>query len=154
MTRTRNFDVDTPEGQANVARAIGKAVATVIVAIVLVIVGWKVVSPKLNLYRSNTEKQSVIAEQEAISQAEVYAAQKRVTAAEAEAEARIIEAESIAESQRIISETLTPEYLTWRFYEVLATTENEIIYVPTEAGLPILEAARNTPPVVVESDNG
>lgn len=114
---------------------------------------WKLVTPKMNLYRSNTEKQAVIKEQEAISEAEVYAAQKRVTAATAEAEARIIEANSLAEAQQIISETLTPEYLTWRLYEVLATTENQVIYVPTENGLPITEASRLTPPITITTNS-
>lgn len=114
---------------------------------------YSYVNPKLNLYKSNTEKQAVIKEQEAISEAEVYAAEKRVIAAQAEADAllidanaaaerRVIEARSIAESQEIIAATLTPEYLQWRFYEVLAEGESDVIYVPTEAGLPITEAGR------------
>lgn len=138
-------------------------------AIVLIVVmslggcfGYKAANPKLNLYKSNTEKQAVIKEQEAISEAEVFAAEKRVVAAQAEAEAklidanaeaerRVIEAKSIAESQEIIAATLTPEYLKWRFYEVLAENESDVIYVPTESGLPITEAGRAT---VVESEGG
>lgn len=115
--------------------------------------GYKAANPKLNLYKSNTEKQAVIKEQEAISEAEVYAAEKRVIAAQAEADAllidanaaaerRVIEARSIAESQEIIAATLTPEYLEWRFYEVLADSDSDVIYVPTEANIPITEAGR------------
>lgn len=126
-----------------------KIALAILVGLVLLIVAiiyiGKLVNPRLNLYRSNTEKQAVIKEQEAISEAEVFAAEKRVIAAAAEAEARIIEAQSIAEAQAIISETLTPEYLTWRFYEMLGETENQVIYVPTEAGLPVLEAVRSLP---------
>ena len=54
------------------------AVVVVIIAIFGVATAGKLINPKLNLYRSNTEKQSVIKEQEAISEAEVFAAQKRV----------------------------------------------------------------------------
>lgn len=124
------------------------------------IVGCMAGYPQYKLYKSNTEKQSVIREQEAISEAAVYAAQKRVTEAEAnadaaliaataEAERRIIEAESIAASQELIAATLTAEYLQWRYYEVLSTTDGQVIYVPTEAGLPITEAGRNTPTTTV-----
>jgi hypothetical protein len=146
-----------PSIQGDTKRAVLWVVAGVVALIAVIVVTvfiWKLVTPKMNLYRSNTEKQSVIKEQEAKSEAEVFAAQKRVIAAEAEAEARIIEAESIAQSQQIISETLTPEYLRWRFYEVLSTTDGQIIYVPTEAGLPITEAPRMapTPTVVVQGD--
>jgi hypothetical protein len=115
-------------------------------ALVLIVALWLLIAwagPKLNLYKSNTEKQAVIKEQEAISEAEVFAAEKRVIAARAEAEARRIEAEGIADAQKIITATLTPEYLRWRYYEVLATTANQVIYVPTEAALPITEAKSN-----------
>lgn len=125
------------------------ALALVIVLIMTPIFAWKLISPGLNLRASNTEKQAVIKEQEAISEAEVYAAEKRVIAAQSEADARIIEAESLAESQELIAETLTPEYLQWRLYEVLATTENQVIYVATEGGLPVTEASRLAEPIIV-----
>lgn len=113
-----------------------------LIVLFAVFVFWRLISPQMNLYRSNTEKQSVIKEQEAISDAAEYAAKSRVTQANAEAEARIIEAQAIAESQELIAATLTPEYLQWRYYEVLATTPNQVIYVPTEGNLPITEAGR------------
>jgi len=120
-------------------------IAVGVLGLVLVIIfAFKAINPQLNLYRSNTEKKAVIAEQQAISEAEVYAAEKRVIAAGAEADARRIEAQGIADAQEIIAATLTPEYLTWRYYEVLATTKDHVVYVPTEAGLPILEATRPT----------
>jgi hypothetical protein len=121
------------------ATVAGCAILIVFVGLIL---AWKAITPKLNLYKSNTEKQAVIKEQEAISEAEVFAAEKRVIAARAEADARRIEASGIADAQALIAATLTPEYLRWRYYEVLATTANQVIYVPTEAGLPVLEAQR------------
>ena len=126
-------------------RAVAVVAGGIIVTLLVissVVVFWKLTTPKFNLYKSNTEKQSVIKEQEAISEAEVYAAEKRVIAAEADAEARLIEAESVAAAQEIIAQTLTPEYLTWRLYEVLGSTDNQVIYVPTEGGIPITEAGR------------
>lgn len=131
------------DDQRRSVRMVVGGICAVLLVLVLSIFAYRFITPKLNLYASNTEKQAVIKEQEAISEAEVFAAEKRVIAAEAEAEARRIEAEGIADAQRIISETLTPEYLTWRFYEVLSDSEGDVIYVPTEAGLPILEATRN-----------
>lgn len=56
---------------------------------------------------------------------------------------RIIEeARPIAESNRIISNSITPEYLKWKFIEALSNSGANVIYVPTEANLPILEAKR------------
>lgn len=123
----------------------------VVVCILAAIVAAKIINPSLNLRRSNIEKQAVIKEQEAISEAEVFAAEKRVIAARAEAEARLIEAQAIADSQELIASTLTPEYLQWRFYEVLATTENQIIYVPTDGSLPITEANRMPQSIDIEA---
>jgi hypothetical protein len=126
--------------EARIAKWAGIIIAATLITTIGLIFVWKLATPKLNLYRSNTEKQAVIKEQEAISEASVYAAEKRVITAKAEADARRIEAEGLADAQAIISATLTPEYLQWRYYEVLATTNNQVIYLPTEAGLPITEA--------------
>lgn len=133
------------EFNKTLTKVVAGAIVFVLVAIVGIIFVWKLVTPQLNLYRSNTEKQSVIKEQEAISEAEVFAAEKRVIAAKAEAEARRIEAQGIADAQEIISATLTPEYLEWRYYEILGTTDNQVIYIPTEASLPITEAKSDLP---------
>lgn len=132
----------------------GRSIALIIVVIFAVMLTSRIVGPKLNLYKSNTEKQAVIKEQEAISEAEVFAAEKRVIAARAEAEARVIEAQGIADAQELIASTLTDEYLQWRYYEVLATTDNQIIYVPIDGDLPVTEATRTmptTPPTDGES---
>ncbi|MBR9678730.1 MAG: prohibitin family protein [Nanoarchaeota archaeon] len=75
-------------------------------------------------------------EQEALQKDfELISAQKDATI-------RITEAGGIAEAQRIISESLTPAYLQYEFIKALTANDNNIIYVPTEANLPILEASR------------
>jgi hypothetical protein len=117
---------------------------SILVGLILLVVGLvfvsKAVTPQLNLYKANTEKKAVIAEQRAQSEAAEFAAKSRVIQAQANADAQRIEAQGIRDSQEIISQTLTPEYLTWRYYEVLGTTTNQVVYLPTEAGLPITEA--------------
>jgi len=119
-----------------------KFAAGVTVAIILITLGYKAISPQLNLYRANTEKQAVIADQRAQSEAAEFAAKSAVTQASAKAEAMVIEARGLAESQQIIAETLTPEYVRYLYIEALKGNTNQVIYVPTEAGLPILEAGR------------
>lgn len=122
------------------------ALVVLIFAIVATIFAWKLITPSLNLRKANTEKQAVIKEQEARSKAAEFEAKSAVTRAQAEADARIIEATSIAEAQEIIAATLTPEYLQWRYYEVLATTDNQIIYVPVNGEVPVTEAGRAVTP--------
>jgi regulator of protease activity HflC (stomatin/prohibitin superfamily) len=49
------------------------------------------------------------------------------------------EAKGIAEAQRIISEGLTPEYLTFFYIQQLTEMpENTVVYVPTEGGIPLI----------------
>jgi regulator of protease activity HflC (stomatin/prohibitin superfamily) len=51
----------------------------------------------------------------------------------------IEEAKGIAEAQKIISEGLTPAYLTFHYIEQLATLPaGSVVYVPTEGGVPLM----------------
>lgn len=138
MTMTKEqFDSD-----AAVARMVIKVIVGAVVFVILVIWGWKWVTPKYNLYRAETEKQAVIAEQKAISEAAEFAAKSEVIQAQAKADAEIIRSRGLAESQEIITETLTEDYIRYLYIQAIEGNSNQIIYVPTEGGLPILEANR------------
>ena len=51
------------------------------------------------------------------------------------------EAKGIAEAQRIISEGLTPQYLTFFYIQQLTEMpEGTVVYVPTEAGIPLIRS--------------
>jgi hypothetical protein len=54
----------------------------------------------------------------------------------------IIEAQAIADSNKIIDESLSPEYLTYLFIKGINDGNTETIYIPTEGSLPIIEASR------------
>lgn len=60
------------------------------------------------------------------------------------ADAEIQRAKGVAEANRIIGNSLhgNEAYLRYLWIHQLAETKNQIIYVPTEASLPILEAGR------------
>ncbi len=62
--------------------------------------------------------------------------------AKKDAEIEIARAHGIAESNRIIADSLSENYLRYRWIEGLHTNSAQVIYVPTEANLPILEADR------------
>lgn len=72
----------------------------------------------------------------------VEEAQAQLDAAELKAQADIIRAQGIAESNEIIGKSITAEYIQWRWVEGLHDGNSEVIYVPTEVNLPILEATR------------
>jgi len=62
--------------------------------------------------------------------------------AKKDAEIEIARAHGVAESNRIIADSLSENYLRYRWIEGLHTNSAQVIYVPTEANLPILEADR------------
>lgn len=70
----------------------------------------------------------------------VEEAKAELESAELKKEADIIRAEGIAEANKIISKSLTTQYLRWLWIKGLQDGSSEIIYIPTEAGIPIMEA--------------
>src|SRR3990167_7455592 len=76
-------------------------------------------------------------------QVQVVDAQGKRDAAVALAEAEINRAKGVAQANAIIAGSITEPYLRYLFIQNVAGTANkEVIYVPTEATLPILEAQR------------
>lgn len=62
--------------------------------------------------------------------------------AKKDAEIEVARAEGIAKSNRIIAESLNENYLQYKWIQGLQNTSSQVVYVPTEANLPILEANR------------
>ena len=71
-------------------------------------------------------------------------AQAKATAATSLAEAEVIRAHGVAEANAIIADGLGgPDgYLRYLWIQTLEEGGNDIIYIPTEANIPILEASR------------
>lgn len=60
------------------------------------------------------------------------------------AQAEVERAKGVAKANKIIGDSLKDNeaYLRYLFVNNLADTKDQVIYIPTEAGLPILEATR------------
>ena len=63
-------------------------------------------------------------------------------AAEKDAEIEIARAKGVSEANKIISNSITENYIKYLWVQGLNDENSEVIYVPTEANLPILEAKR------------
>jgi len=90
---------------------------------------------------------SILAEAENARKARVEEAKARNDSAEFLAQAEITKAKGVAEANSIMAESLGgPEgYLRWKYIEMLEETgqdSNTIVYIPTEAAMPVLEAGR------------
>lgn len=111
-------------------------VVLVVLASVFLFAGCAVVKPKYNLYRAGVEKRIKVEEAKAVKDS---AEQLRI--------AEITRARGVAKANEIINDSITPSYLRYFYIQQLSEVEHlggKIIYVPTEAGLPILEAGRIT----------
>lgn len=77
---------------------------------------------------------------------QVAQAEGRLKAATLNKDAEIIDAEAVSKSVEIIGRALHDNsgYLQWQWIHMMKDNRNSVIYVPTEASLPILEAGRRT----------
>jgi regulator of protease activity HflC (stomatin/prohibitin superfamily) len=121
---------------------IGVIVTGVIVGIV-----WSI-SFGFQYYKVFTAEQTGKAE---LAQAEwnrqiiVRQAQAKKDAAQLEADAEVIRAEGVSKANKIVADGLggAEGYLRYLYIHMLSEQEDkQIIYIPTEAGLPILEASK------------
>jgi len=114
--------------------------------------GCMYVAPTYNVYSQKMDGEAELAKADSNRQIKVREAQAAFDAADLTAKAEVRRAQGVADANRIIAEGLGgPEgYLRWRYIEMLEETGKsgkgrDVIYVPTEAGLPILEAGKRQP---------
>lgn len=100
--------------------------------------------PRYNVYQQRMEGQAILAHAQSSREVAVAEAKAKMESAELLAEAEVSRAKGVAAANKIIGESLkgNEAYLRYLWVNNLAETKNEVIYVPTETGLPVLEAGR------------
>ncbi len=100
--------------------------------------------PYSNVWQKSLSGKAALQEAEYSRQIKVREAQATLDSAKMLADAEIARAKGIAEANRIVADGLGgPEgYLRYLYIDGLKDTGAQVIYIPTEAGLPILEAGR------------
>ena len=87
---------------------------------------------------------------------QVSKARGRLEAAELNKKAEIIDAEAVSKSVETIGKSLKQNegYLRWQWIKMMDNRDaGDTIYVPTEAGLPILEAGRQVNKEILTEEN-
>lgn len=127
----------------NPAAIVRSAVCLSLVAIALAGAGMAG-CPVYNVWHQHKEGEAEFARAESNRKILVQTANARAEAAEFEKQAQITQAQGVAEANKIIGDSLksNPEYLTYLWLKGLQDGNNEVIYVATEAGIPITEASR------------
>lgn len=127
-------------GSADGFAALGLLGIGALLVIGLLFWGW----PTYRVWQREMSGQAELKEAEWNRQIAVREAEAVLESAVHLADAEIERARGVAEANRIIAQGLGgPEgYLHYLWVQTLAESGNQIIYVPTEAQLPLLEAGR------------
>jgi predicted Holliday junction resolvase-like endonuclease len=125
------------ENQFKSEKTVGIVVA-VIAVLIIVLLAWGV--PQYKVYAQELNGKAQLKEAEWNRQIAIQEAEAEKASAELKAQSEIIRARGIAEANDIIAGSITEEYIRYKFVEGLNDGHTEVIYVPTEANLPILEA--------------
>jgi len=132
----------------------GRIVIMIIIScIVLIIVGMAIMPAyriysqdkqgQANLRQQEWEKKILIEQAKAQNESATLQAEALIKQETAKSEAEVIRAKGVAQANAIIADSLkgNESYLRYLWIDKLADNTNTI-YVPTEAGLPILEAGK------------
>jgi len=110
------------------------------VALVIIVFGY----PQYRVYSQRLSGEAALAEAQSSRQVAILEAHAKKESAIELAEAEVIRARGAAKANAILQNSLGgPEgYLRYLQIQALESTHAQLIYVPTEAGLPVTEARR------------
>ena len=100
--------------------------------------------PQYRVWQQNKEGEAELARAEQNRQIAILEAKAKEESAKSLANAEIIRAEGIAKANMIIGDSLqnNDAYIHYLWIEALKESKDQVIYIPTEAGVPITESAR------------
>ncbi|MBU4536764.1 membrane protease subunit [Patescibacteria group bacterium] len=115
-------------------------IGAIVVFVLLML--WAI--PQYKVWTQELSGKALFKEAEWSRQIAVEEAKAKKESAVLEAEAEVERAKGVAEANDIIAGSLegNDEYLRYLWINGLQTNQMQVIYVPTEAGLPILEASK------------
>ena len=122
-----------------------KSVVSVLIVVVFMIGLAMIILPLYGVWAAEQHGRAELANAEYSKRVAVETAKAKKDSASFEAEAEVARAQGVAQANHIIGDSLKnkEEYLRYLYITNLESVQNrEVIYIPTEAGIPILEANR------------
>lgn len=100
--------------------------------------------PQYSVYEQRMSGEAELANATYSRQVAVQEAQAKKDAATLLAEAEVIRAGGVAKANTIIGDSLKNNevYLRWLWIDKLDTSKQSTIYIPTETGMPLMEAGK------------
>ena len=135
----------TREGKYGTVGRVETIIPSVVLVLAMLVAGAMTGCPKYNVWQQHMEGKAELAKAEYSRQVAVVEARAKQESAKALAQAEIERAKGVAQTNQIIGDSLkgNEDYLRYLWIAGIEKTTGQIIYVPTEANLPILEASRN-----------
>lgn len=121
-----------------------KGAVIIVGLILLLLAGGLYGCPQYNIYHQRLEGEAELSKAHYSKQIQIQDAQAKLESARSLALAEVERAKGVAEANKIIGESLknNESYLRYLWIHSLENTQDKVIYVPTEANLPILEAGK------------
>jgi len=125
-------------------RSILRWIVLIIFILLSIVAACLVGCPTYNVYQQKKQGQAILAHAQSSREVAVAEAKAKMESSALLAQADTIRAHGIARSNEIIGQSLTAAYLHWFWIDNIDKSNN-VIYVPTETNLPIMEAGRLFP---------
>ncbi len=126
---------------------IGKIVVGSIFGFILFIICCMWLYPQYNVYSSRKQGEAMLAHAQSAKEVAVAEAKAKMESATLLADAEVIRAGGVSRANKIIGDSLKENgeiYLKYLWVNNLEKVGNaEVIYIPTENGMPIMEAGRS-----------
>jgi hypothetical protein len=106
--------------------------------------GWSAIYHNYTVWSEGKNGEAELARAESNRKIKTLEARALMDSSKHLADAEVIRAKGVAEANKIIGDSLKGNegYLRYLWIQGLQTNQMQVVYVPTEAGLPILEAGR------------
>ena len=114
--------------------------AIITLFIILIIVGFMVLIPKYNVWSKGLKGEAQLREAEYSKKVAIEEAKANLESEKLNAKSEIERAKGMAEAMEIETGKLTDNYIKYLWVKNMNNSKNTKIYIPTEAGVPILEA--------------
>jgi hypothetical protein len=121
-----------------------KLITLLTIGVIIVIVGSFVAVPHYNVWQQEMSGKAEFAKAEQNRKIKIEEAKANLEAEKLNAQAEIERAKGAAEAIKIENGSITPAYIQYLWVRQQSSLNDKtVIYIPTEANLPLLEANRN-----------
>lgn len=130
----------------NRPRNVGGWICSAVIVLLLVVLGGCYAAPRYNVYSQTLAGQAILAHAQSSREVAVAEAKAKFESATLLAQAEVERAKGVAAANKIIGDSLkgNDAYLRYLWITEVAGKDvsKTVVYVPTEANLPLLEAGR------------